>query len=392
MKKLPLGHLRVLDLTHLLPGPLLTMMMADLGAEVIKIEKPPHGDLNRRVTPYLHGMSTYFLMLNRNKKNKVLDLKSPAGKKTFLALVQTSDVLIENFRPGTMKRLGLDYESLKKINPKLIYCAISGYGQHSPWKNKAGHDLNYVALSGLLSATGHVPTAYPHQRPPVGRPAMLSTQLADIVGGSFMGMISIMAALAYRQKNKTGMFIDCSMLAGTMVLQMMILGKFLATGEEPYQENDRMTGRYPNYMLYETKDHRYMAVAAIEPKFWNRFCEIIRRPEFKAWVPLSDKPGFPTALLAKCSEKKLKAMKQKLQIVFLKKTQKEWVRLFKHEADACCTPVQTMGEAVKLLKILGSKDLFYIKDKKGNRYPQWCFPFGNPKLSRKRHSLPPKML
>ena len=378
MAKLPLEDLHVLDLTHMLPGPLLTLMMADLGATVVKIEKPPYGDLNRRVPPFIHDISSYFLMLNRNKKSLSLDLKTEAGKKKFLTFVKKADVLVENFRPGAMKRLGLDYPKLKKLNPKLIYCAITGFGQRSPWKTVAGHDLNYTALSGLLSAT-----AYPEKRP-----AMLSTQISDIVGGSLMGMISVMAALEYRRKNKKGLFVDMSMLAGTMVLQMMILGKFLATGEELFQESDRMTGLYPNYTIYETKDHRYMAVGAIEPKFWNRFCDILGAPDFKSWIPLDDPPGFPTLSLARCSVTQLTKMKQKVQNIFKQKTWVQWKKLFDADPDVCCTPVNTLGEAMQLLKELGLSDLFYLKDQQGRSYPQYAFPFGNKNLVRKHHKLP----
>lgn len=207
---LPLKGIRVLDLSHLLPGPLCTLMLADLGAEVIKIERPPYGDLNRRIPPFHHELSAYFMMLNRNKKSRSLDLKLEKEKNKFLNLVRTSDILIENFRPGVMTRLGLGYETLKKINPKLIYCAISGYGHKSPLKDFAGHDLNYIALSGVMyGMTGKK-----------GCPPMLPTQLADIVGGSLLPAISILSALEYRRKNKKGLFLDCAMTAGTTVLLM----------------------------------------------------------------------------------------------------------------------------------------------------------------------------
>lgn len=378
MSQLPLSGLRVLDLSHLLPGPFLTLMMADLGARVIKIEKGPYGDLNRRVHPFLHGMSSYFMMLNRNKKSVVLDLKSEKGRKHFLKLAKKADIVVENFRPGVMKRLGIDYAVLKRINPKIIYCAISGYGQTSKLKGTAGHDLNYLALSGILNAT-----AYPEKKP-----AMLPTQLADIVGGSLLPMISIFAAIEKRRKTKQGIFIDSAMVPGTVSLLMMVLGKFFVTGEELYQENDRMTGKYPNYTLYETKDKRWMAVAAIEPKFWNRFCEVIRKPEFKKWIPLEDAPGFPTPSLAKQSDRELKQMKKRLQKVFLSKTQKEWIHIFRKEPDCCLTPVQNFKEAISLLKWLGRKESIILKDKKGRSFPQWLFPWGNSALSRRHHKLP----
>ncbi|MBI4040761.1 MAG: CoA transferase, partial [Deltaproteobacteria bacterium] len=222
MTLLPLSGIRVLDLGHLLPGPLTAVLLADLGAEVIKIEKPPRGDANRYIPPLQHGISPYFLMLNRNKKSIFLDLKQPKDHRKFLKLVQKSDVLIENFRPGVMKKLALDHEALSKINPKLIYCSISGYGQKGPWKGHAGHDLNYVALSGLLYAT-----AFRGERP-----VQFATQLGDIVGGSLMPALSILAALLLREKTNQGCWIDSAMMPATMMLWILVLGKILQTGQE----------------------------------------------------------------------------------------------------------------------------------------------------------------
>ncbi|HBQ21923.1 MAG TPA: CoA transferase [Deltaproteobacteria bacterium] len=382
MSPLPLQGIKVLDLSHLLPGPLCTLMLSDLGAEVLKIERGPHGDFNRLIPPfYYQHLSTYFMMLNRNKKTRILNLKSEKEKKVFLKLVKEADIVVENFRPGALAKLGLDYKTLSRINPKLIYCAISGYGQQGPWRNMAGHDLNYIALTGILETAG-----FRGQKPP-----MLSTQLADIVGGSLLPTISILAALEHRRKTHKGMFIDSAMMPATMVLLMMVLGKFFLTGEEPYQEEDRMTGRYPNYALYQTKDKRAMALAAIEAKFWYRFCELIHKEEFKSWVPLTDAPGFPTASLANASDQKLKRMKRKLGLVFKTKTQKEWIRLFKSEPDVCCTPVNNFKEALELLTFLGRKDFFMLKNTKGQAIPQMLFPFGNSSLHRKKHTFPPRL-
>src|SRR3989338_5041421 len=379
---LPLSGIRVLDLSHLLPGPLCTLMLADLGAEVLKIEKNPTGDLNRQIPPFSHGMSSYFMMLNRNKKSLTLDLKSEAGKKRFLSLVKKTDLVVENFRPNVMKRLGLDYAVLSKINPKLIYCAITGYGQKGPWHKAAGHDLNYIAMSGILEGA-----SYPRKKRP-----MLPTQLADIVGGSLLPAISILSALHLRVQTKKWCFIDSAMLPGTMVLLMMVLGKFFVTGEELYQEEDRMTGKYPNYTIYQTKEGRAMALAAIEPKFWKEFCRVMNKKEFESWIPLTDEPGFPTRSLARCSDQKLKQMKRKLQAVFKTKTQKEWIQIFKQEPNCCCTPVLDLKGAVSFLHWMGRKEFFNLQDQQGGAIPQWLFPFGNHILSRKKHTFPPKLL
>jgi len=382
MSLLPLSGLRVLDLSHLLPGPLCTLILADLGAQVLKIERGPTGDLNRQIPPFLHGMSSYFMMLNRNKKSLVLDLKSEAGKKRFLKLVKKSDIVVENFRPGVMKRLGLDYEALSRAHPSLIYCAISGYGQKGPWHEAAGHDLNYIAMTGILEGS-----SFQRKKRP-----MLPTQLADIVGGSLLPAISILSALHLRQKTKKGCFIDSAMLPGTMLLMMMISGKVFVTGEELYQENDRMTGKYPNYRIYPTKDKKAMALAAIEPKFWKEFCRVIGKKEFESWIPLTDIPGFPTPSLARCSDHTLKQMKKKLENVFKTKTQKEWIHIFKQEPNCCCTPVLDLKGAISFLRWMGRKELFTLKDAKGRAIPQWLFPFGNPLLSRKKQSFPPRLV
>lgn len=373
---LPLTGIKIVDLSHLLPGPLCTLMLADLGATVTKVERPPHGDLNRRIPPFYKGLSSYFMMLNRNKKSLFLDLKSKVGKQKFLKLIKDADILVENFRPDVLTKLGVGYPQLKKINPKLIYCAISGYGQTGPMKNAAGHDLNYVALSGVLG--GMVSRSG-------GKPPMLPTQLSDIVGGSLLPAVSILAALELRRKTKKGLFLDCAMMPGTMVLLMMVLGKYFIKGGDMFQGDDRMTGKFPNYAIYETKDKKAMALAAIESKFWQRFCEIVRRSEWKSWIPLTDVPGFPTASLANASDIKLLTMKRKLSALFKSKTQTQWVTLFSTEPDVCCTPVYNLGGAIKFLKHLGREDFFYLKDSKGRRIPQMAFPLGNSKISRKKH-------
>ena len=381
MSKLPLSGIRVLDLGHLLPGPLCSVMLADLGAEVIKIERPPRGDVNRYVPPLVHGVSPYFLMINRNKKSKLIDLKDPKGKESFLKLVESSDILIENFRPGVMKKLGVGYEKLKAVNPKLIYCAISGYGQEGPWKDVAGHDLNYLGLSGLL-----YPTAAKSERP-----VMLPTQLADIVGGSLLPALSILAALELRHKTQKGMFIDSAMMPGTMALLIMVLGRVLMTGQEMKKDEDRMTGLYPNYTTYLTRDKRAMVVAAIEPKFWNRFCDVIGKPQYADWIPLTDPTGFPTPSLAKCAPSKLKKMRGLIQVVFKTKTQRQWMKIFASQPECCCTPVNTFQEAVKFLEKLERKDLIEVPDASGNLFPQLLFAWGNPDLSRSQHTMPPTL-
>src|SRR5690625_3382912 len=248
------------------------MVLADFGAEVIKIEDPFLGDYARDFEPKVAGQGAMFHSLNRNKQSVTLNLKDESDKESFLQMVKEADIVIESFRPGVMKRLGLDYETLKSYNKSLIYCAITGYGQTGPYKDKPGHDLNYIGYTGLLQLMGT------SDRPPV----VPATTIADIGGGAQPAIIGILLALFHREKTGEGQFIDIAMMDGVLSWLQTTLPGYLNANDVPQRGEQMLDGGTAYYNVYETKDGRYLAVGAVEPKFWKAFCEIINREDLIA--------------------------------------------------------------------------------------------------------------
>ncbi len=324
---MPLQSIRVLDLTRLLPGPFCTMILADFGAEVIKIEQPNIGDYARDFQPKVDADSAMFHSLNRNKKSVCLNLKTDQGKEVFLQLVQGADVVIESFRPGVMKRLGFDYETLKEINPRLIYCAITGYGQTGPYANLPGHDINYISYAGLLHLMGESD----------GKPIIPATTIADIGGGALPATIGILLALFKRKETNRGQLVDISMLDGVISWLQTVLPNYLMAGETPQRGKQMLDGGRACYAIYETKDERFLSVGALEVKFWKRFCETIQRQEF---IPLLDAPLHEQHRL-----------KYEIQTIISQKTLSEWVDIFSG-VDACVSPVLTFDEMVTNQQII----------------------------------------
>ncbi len=320
MDGLPLEDLKVLDLSRLLPGPFCTMLLADFGAQVIKIEEPGRGDYIRSWPPLLKNVSGFHIVLNRNKKSLTLNLKTNEGGKIFKELVHSADILIESFRPGTMERFGLGYSTLSEINPRLIYCAITGYGREGKRVNKAGHDINYLAISGVLSYSGKSESG----------PALPGVQIADIGGGALPAAFAIMMALYTREKTGKGDFIDISMTDNSFMWNCLRWGKFIVDGLVPRPGDDMLNHGFACYHVYRTKDDRYMALGALEPQFWENFCKAINRPEWN--TPDYFTPG-----------EHQKQLKEKLSEIFLTKTQKEWVELLSG-VDCCCEPVMNLEE------------------------------------------------
>ncbi|HLY20698.1 MAG TPA: CaiB/BaiF CoA-transferase family protein, partial [Bryobacteraceae bacterium] len=243
----PLDGLVVLDLTRLLPGAAATMQLANFGAEVIKIEEPGRGDYSRSIPPYVDGEGAVFHMVNRGKKSVALDLKSESGRAAFLKLAATADVVVEGNRPGTMERLGLGYGMLRALNERLIYVSITGYGQDGPWANMAGHDINYLALGGVLDLIGARG----------GPPDIPGVQIADLAGGAMQAVIGVLLALAARAKTGRGQAVDVSMTAGAAWLLPVALGLYAATGETPARGDGLLAGRYACYHVYEAADGRW---------------------------------------------------------------------------------------------------------------------------------------
>ena len=316
--------LRFLDLSRLLPGPYCSLLFADLGAEVIKVEEPGRGDYARRTPPYWGSsdVGAYFLLLNRNKKSVSIDLKADAGKAVFRRLVSTADVLLESFRPGVMDRLGLGWEALRQVNPRLVYCAISGYGQDGPYRNLVGHDVNYMGYAGALSVTGERD----------GGPLAPGVQVADIGGGALMAAFAIGAALHHRHESGRGQFIDVSMTDGVVSWLIPHLAAYFATGRVPERARERLNGGWPCYGVYETSDGGHVTLGALEPQFWANFCRLVGREDLR---PLQHVDGTDRdRVLAE------------LQQLFRSRTRAEWVELL-HQSDVCAGPVLTLDEVVR---------------------------------------------
>lgn len=336
---LPLEGIKVLDLSRYLPGPFCTQILADFGAEVIKVEDPRGGDLGRTLTPCIEGESARFPTVNRNKKSITLDLKQEAGKEIFRKLVTNADVVVDQFRPGVMKKMGLDYEALKKINKGIIYCAITGYGWTGPMKDAAGHDLNYLNLAGVTGMTG----VYK------GRPAMSGVQIADIAGGTLYSVIAILLALASRKQTGEGQMCDVAMLDCSISLLAYTLGEWAGWGRLPELGNDVLTGGYACYNVYECKDGKHVSLGAVEDKFWAEFCGKIDRAEYI-------KPQWNPALQ--------QDMQADVRAIMMTKTRDEWVEFFASN-DICFTPVLTMEEMCNHPQVIARDMIIKLPNFKG---------------------------
>jgi crotonobetainyl-CoA:carnitine CoA-transferase CaiB-like acyl-CoA transferase len=305
----PLEGLKVLDLSRFLPGPYCTMLLADLGADVIMIEQKSGSSLGgRRIEFYIF----------RNKRSIHLDLKNDRGRQLFYRLANTSDVIVEGFRPGVAEKLGIDYLSIKKVNKRMIYCSISGFGQSGPYRNRVGHDINYIALAGLLSVTGRKGQS----------PGIPGTQLGDI-GGGILGAFSILAALLAREKTGEGQYIDISMLDSTVALNPVSYFEYFLRGKVFCQGGYRLLGSSPCYNIYETKDGKYITIGALEPKFWANLCKILGRED----------------LIEKQNDGSDEVFND-LQQIFRSKTQAQWNELLGLK-EVCYAPVLNLQEATE---------------------------------------------
>lgn len=316
---MPLNSVRVLDLTRLLPGPYCTMILADFGAEVIKVEDPKVGDYARHREPKLNDDSAFFHSLNRNKKSITLDLKSEEGKQHFLELIDKTDIVVESFRPGVMERLGIGYETLKERNPGIIYCAITGYGQTGPYTNMPGHDINYISYAGLLNLMGERN----------GKPVVPAAQIADIGGGALPATVGILLALIEKGKTGKGQFVDISMMDNVVSWLQAFLPGYLASNVHPKRGEERLNGGLACYEVYQTKDNRWLSVGALEMKFWEPFCKAIEKNE------------LITKLNAPIEEQE--EMKKEIQSVIWQKTQKEWMDIFS-KIESCVASVLDFEE------------------------------------------------
>ena len=327
-----LEGIKVIDFSTLLPGPLASLFLSETGAEVIKIEKPGVGDEIRLSNPQWGEQSVSFSLLNRGKKSLSLDLNDPKNLKILIPILKEADIIIEQFRPGVMKRLGLDYESIKKINQDIIYVSITGYGQFGPKSMVAGHDLNYIGNAGLLSIS------MGRENDTVVPPALV----ADIAGGSYPAVINILLALRKRDLNKEGSYIDLSMTENLFPFMFWGLGSGFAHNKWPGNSDGVLSGGSPRYNIYKTSDGSYVAAAPLEDRFWNKFCEAIELP--KKFIKMQNDQ---------------KKVIQEIRKIIGQKEKNYWLDVF-NKADCCCSIVKSIEEAIndnhfKVRKIFENK-------------------------------------
>jgi alpha-methylacyl-CoA racemase len=355
-----LEGVRVLDLTRLLPGGFCTLLLADFGADVLKVEDPNGGDYIRWMPPYYGGdaerangtASAYFLALNRNKRSLKLNLKDSADRETLLRLAEEYDVLVESFRPGVMDRLGVGYEKLRRRNPALIYCAISGYGQDGPLTARSGHDTNYLALAGLLGMTGRRG----------GPPIQSAGQIADLGGGGLMAAVGILAALHERERSGEGQFVDISMTDGSISWLSMVIARYFCEGGAPRRGELELAGGILCYFPYEAKDGGWISLGALEPKFWHNWCDGVGRPDLKE----------------KQFEHPESDAGQEVAAVFKERTRDAWTT-FAAEHDCCLEPILDLDETLAS-ELVRARDMVIELDQPGiGPVQQVGFPI---KLSR----------
>ncbi|MGC1633789.1 MAG: CaiB/BaiF CoA-transferase family protein [Gelidibacter sp.] len=313
----PLQGITIIDFTRLLPGPLGTHFLSQLGAHVIKIESPKRLDYTRFYDPKIEDSSVMFQILNHSKEQLILDYETEEGYQKTLDLIATADVLIEQFRPGAMASFNLDFQTVKKINPNIVYVSVTGYGQNGELHLKAGHDINYLATSGLLDLN----------RDENGKPVIPGFQIADIAGGSYMLLSACTSGLLAQKIQQKPQYIDLSLLDATLPINA--IADSMSQGRASYKQTPILSGMLVNYNVYECLDGKWIALGALELKFWNDFCEMVEKPE---WIAKSEKELingiFP---------------KKDLELLFKTKTRDEWSNLSK-DYDNCLSPILELEE------------------------------------------------
>jgi alpha-methylacyl-CoA racemase len=340
-----LTGLRVLDLSRLLPGGYCSLLLADLGADVLKVEDTGMGDYVRWSPPYVEGAeesakSALFLSLNRNKTSIRLNLKTDEGREVLLRLVRDADVLLESFRPGVLDRLGVGWERLRQENPRLVYCAITGYGQDGPYTGRSGHDLNYLGLNGLLAMTGEAG----------GPPVQASGQVADLGGGALMAAVGILAALAERERSGEGQLVDASMFDGALSWLAMTAAQTLVEGRSPRRGELALAGSLVCYRPYACQDG-WITLGALEPKFWAEFCRGIGRED----------------LIERQFEKPGSDAHREIEAICRERTRDEW-SAFAAEHDCCLEPVLELDEALDS-ELVAARDMVAELEQPGVERP-----------------------
>jgi len=305
----PLRNLKLLDLSRQLPGPFCSMLLADLGVDVLVVAAPND------------NMGIGIPLIQRNKRSMTLNLKHPTGKKIFEQLVEDADIILEGFRPGVTERLGIDYASMAALNPRVVYCSISGYGQDGPYRDKVGHDINYLGYAGVLGISGAAGNP----------PTIMPVQVADIGGGALMATVGILSALMAREHTGRGQFVDISMMDGSVAWNVFHTLLYFAFGSQPQRGGTQLTGHNPCYAVYETKDGKYVTVGALEGHFWRNLCEQLGVPEF-----VSDQFSE-----GERRDEMFRVLREK----FKQKTQAEWLAQLE-KVDICFGPVNSIPEAL----------------------------------------------
>jgi alpha-methylacyl-CoA racemase len=341
----PLEGITVLDLSRLLPGGFCSLLLADYGADVIKVEDTGPGDYVRWSPPYYEGAeqtsrSAMFLALNRGKRSVRIDLKTDAGKEVLLRLARDADVLLESFRPGVLDRLGVGYERLREENPGLVYCAITGYGQDGPNRDRSGHDMNYLGLGGLLGLTGEAD----------GPPVQAAGQIADIGGGAQMAAFGILAALHERERTGQGQLVDVSMYDGALSWLAMVAARAMCEGKGQRRGELELAGALVCYRPYACADG-HVTIGALEPKFWKNFCEGVGRPDLVNHA--FDRPGSEAY--------------GEVERIFAARTREEW-RAFASEHDCCLEPVLDIDEVLES-ELTNARDMVVDLDQPGVEQP-----------------------
>ncbi len=357
----PLSSLKVLDFSTLLPGPFASMVLADLGADVVRVESPTRGDPVQVLPPQAGKVSAAHTTINRSKRSIAVDLKNEQGKEVIKKLINDFDIVLEQFRPGVMDRLGVGYEELSKINPKIIYCSITGYGQTGPYKDRAGHDINYLAMAGVASYTGRKGEG----------PTPFSLQVADIAGGSFHAVMGILAAVIHRQQTGEGQHIDVSMTDAAFSMHALTAPGFLYQGGnyEPDYESTLLNGGH-YYDYYPTKDGRYISVGSLEPQFFAQFIQ---------GAGIGDIVGNGN----------MDEQKEKIKEVFRSKTFAEWNEIF-IKMDACVEPVLKLSEVCEHPHMKAREMLTEVPNNDGGTFTQIAsaFKFSESKPSYRFAGVP----
>jgi len=312
-----------------------TLHLADMGADVVKIEDTEAGDYARAMGRTREGMSDFFRLVNRNKRAMRLDLKQPQGREVFLRLAKGTDVVVEGFRPGVMAKLGVGYDALAAVNPRLVYCSITGYGQDGPYADRAGHDINYIGYAGVGDQIGTAEA-----------PVVPNFQIADLLGGALTPVMGILAALIDARSSGRGRHVDVAMTEAVFAHAIFPLLGLLERGKTPGRGSGMLDGGLPCYNVYRTRDGRWMAVGALERKFWEMLCDILGCSELKGKHIVYGEEARP--------------VKERLAAAFASRTQHEWSEVFAR-ADCCVSPILTVDEALENEQ-LRSRGMVIVKE------------------------------